>query len=236
VTGAWREEARIPAVTGDFDDRFGSALALRGQRLAVGAHLANGAWVFERNAGVWTRTHDLVPTGLDWGSRFGFSFAFAGRDLVVGAPYGSPAGSAFVFDLGPSATFTYCQAPPNMTGLPGRIGNVGSASLAANEFTLLARDLPPNAFGLFLCGTGRAQIPMATGFLCVSPLAPGIVRLSPIVHADGEGFVTHAMDFVNQPELGEILPGVPWYFQLWYRNTSPGGYDLTDGLCVTFEP
>lgn len=240
VTGVWRQETRIVAPSGEFDDRFGSALALSGARLAVGAHIAAGGtgagYVFERDAGLWPRRFDLAPTSLDGGSRLGLSVALSGRDLVVGAPYGSPAGSAFLFDVGPRATFTYCLAAPNVTGLPGLIGSSGSTSLAAADFVLHARNLPSDAFGLFLCGQERAQIAMATGTLCVSPFAPGIVRLGPVVQADATGFVSNPLDVEALLPFAVIAPGSTWHFQHWYRNAGPGGYDLTDGLGVTFEP
>lgn len=240
VTGTWQREARIEAVTGDFDDRFGSAVALRGGHLVVGAHIAHGgtggAYVFEREAGLWNERYELVPNGLDGGSRFGFSIAISGRDLVVGAPYGSPAGSAFVFDLAPEVTSTYCTSAPNSTGLPCLIGASGSVSVAANDLVLVARQAPPHANGLFLCGTTRAAIPMATGTLCVSPFAPGIVRLGPVTQANASGFASRALDLLALPAAAAIVPGSTWYFQFWYRNAGPGGYDLSDGLEATFAP
>ena len=38
------------------------------------------------------------------------------------------------------------------------------------------------------------------------------------------------------PPYATIVAGSTCYFQLWYRDVSPGGYNLTDGLGVTFEP
>lgn len=240
VNGVWLQEAKLTSVEGDIDDRFGSALALRGDQLVVGAHIAQGgtgaAYVFERHFGYWSYSWRLAPNGLDPASRFGLSVAASAQDVVVGAPYGTPAGSAFVFDVAPSPTFHYCSSVPNSSGLPCSLESSGSVSLANDDFVLLANGCPPLANGLFFCGSNHAQIPLANGFLCVSPFTPGIFRLPPAVQAGGNGSVARALEFGALPPGCVITPGSTWYFQLWFRDGGPGHTNMSDGLGVTFAP
>lgn len=240
VGGEWQQEAKVSSPEGSTDDRFGSALALRGVELVVGAHIAGGgtgaAYVYTRGEGLWSLKYALLPTTLDFGSRFGLSTAANGSDVVVGAPYGSPAGSAFVFELGPVLTFNYCRATEHGSGGPCLMGSSGSTSIAGNDLVLRASACPPNGPGLFLCGSTPAQIPMASGYLCISPFHPGIFRLGPVDRADLEGDVSRPLQLDALPAGCSILAGSTWYFQRWFRDTGPGGYNLSDGLGVHFVP
>lgn len=89
----WVQEAYLKASNSDTNDRFGTALALDGDTLVVGApddegmHTETGsAYVFVRSAGVWTEQARL--NAAIWRDRddFGTSVAIDGDVLVVGAP------------------------------------------------------------------------------------------------------------------------------------------------------
>lgn len=71
---------------------FGSALALDGGTLVVGA---SGS-VFQVDLATGRQGREYVPVGLDFWSSFGSSLAVLGDRLVVGGPYAS---LAFVFDV-----------------------------------------------------------------------------------------------------------------------------------------
>jgi hypothetical protein len=88
---------------------FGTALAMDGDTLAVGApnpHYPSSSpgavWVYVRSGGTLVLEQVLTPsTGL-LGDQFGRSVALVGDRLVVGAPYdddqGAQSGTAFVFE------------------------------------------------------------------------------------------------------------------------------------------
>ncbi len=100
----WSEEAQLadPADAGP-GSLFGSALALSGDTLAVGAG-AQGApvssvYIYVRSQGTWSLQAHLQPPQAA-GRGFGSSLALAGDLLVAGVPGpadGSVPGAAFVF-------------------------------------------------------------------------------------------------------------------------------------------
>src|ERR1700688_503300 len=95
--GAWSQQARIadPALS-DPSSVFGSALALSGDTLAIGAGAeaspSSSVYVYVRAAGVWSLQAHLQPARAA-GLGFGTALALAGDALAVGAP-GSIAGTA----------------------------------------------------------------------------------------------------------------------------------------------
>jgi hypothetical protein len=103
---AWASAGSI-VVSDVTDELFGTALALEGNRLVVGSpgddrDATNGGvvHVFERSAGVWTRTAVLAPPSALGGERFGTALALDGDRLAVGAPSegGSATGAVHVFE------------------------------------------------------------------------------------------------------------------------------------------
>ena len=93
------EAAKLTAPDGSMDGKFGHSVAVSGDAIAVGAHLADGddneedfgaAYVFTKPGGGWADTFDSVelmaPDGAK-GREFGWSIGLSGDMLVVGAPY-----------------------------------------------------------------------------------------------------------------------------------------------------
>lgn len=136
--GVWSQQAYIkPAAVGasQVGDGFGTSVALSGDTLAVGADgedsstlgidttptetaaLAGAAYVFTRNAGVWSQLAYLKPTAAGTsqaGDQFGFSMAVSGDTVIVGAYLedssttginttpsegAADSGAAFIFEL-----------------------------------------------------------------------------------------------------------------------------------------
>jgi hypothetical protein len=103
--GAWAQQARIadPALAGP-SSVFGSALALSGDTLAIGAGAesapSSSVYVYVRSAGAWSLQAHLQPARAAT-LGFGTALALAGDTLVVGAPgsaaAGSPPGAAHVY-------------------------------------------------------------------------------------------------------------------------------------------
>jgi hypothetical protein len=130
---------------------------------------------------------------------------------------------------------SYCTSAPNSAGTAAIMGFLGSASIAANTARLQVSGAPSGHPGLFFCGMAPAQIPFADGTLCVSPLAPGLLRLMPPLNVGPGGAAERLLDF---GALTQIDPGETWYFQFWFRDHPPGGSgsNLSDGMAVTFQP
>ncbi len=118
IGGVWTETQKLTASNGDFADTFGSAVAIDGDRLVIGARGDNddlhedsgAAYVFERTAGVWTETAILTPAAPQPETYFGEVVAIEATTIVVGAERfdhsgANDAGAAFVFEL-QGATWT----------------------------------------------------------------------------------------------------------------------------------
>ena len=102
--GSWTQEAYLKAEHPDVDDWFGSAVAVSGSTIAVGAWRddsnavgvngddaddsledAGAVHVFTRRSGVWTRQAYLKPLFPGFRYYFGISLALDGDTLVAGS-------------------------------------------------------------------------------------------------------------------------------------------------------
>lgn len=88
----WTPAAILRAPAAGSNDLFGSALALDGETLAVGAHLADGAhenggavYIYRRRDGAWSEPARVEPAAGGAEHRFGRSVALANDTLVAGA-------------------------------------------------------------------------------------------------------------------------------------------------------
>lgn len=108
--GGWVQTARISASDAESQDRFGTAVAIDGDRVLVGVHLkdeipfdSGAAYLFEKNAvsGSWVETTKLVPSDGFPNQFFGFSVALSGDTALIGAyfdtDFGWQSGGAYVF-------------------------------------------------------------------------------------------------------------------------------------------
>jgi len=131
----------------------------------------------------------------------------------------------------------YCSAGANTVGSGASISGGGCPSVSGNDFSLRCTGLPANQYGLFFYGNHRSNTPFGQGTLCVGG-SSGIFRLKPPVQSSGTGRVERALELTTPPAdagAGQILVGSTWFFQFWYRD--PGlGFNLSNGLAVTFEP
>lgn len=109
-SGAWVQRARLTASDALEEDAFGTAVALDGRTLVVGADGkdfgplpdAGAAYVFTTSGGEWTQRTKLMPLDPSPGMNFGTAVAIDGDRIVVGATESNPAGvrgtgSAYVF-------------------------------------------------------------------------------------------------------------------------------------------
>ncbi|GJM05950.1 MAG: hypothetical protein DHS20C09_19460 [marine bacterium B5-7] len=112
--GIWSQQAYLKASNPDSGDFFGSSVAISGNKVVVGAQLessdatgvngdesnnnstsAGAAYVFSRNAGMWSQEAYLKASNTDAGDGFGIDVAISGTSIVVGA-YGEQSGSTGV--------------------------------------------------------------------------------------------------------------------------------------------
>jgi hypothetical protein len=108
--GVWTQQQKLSASDGAADDRFGYAVALSDDKLAVGSpydtvgfnYQQGSVYAFARNGAVWTERQKLSAEDGMGEDRFGSAVALGGETLVVGAPNdvtgsGVELGSASVF-------------------------------------------------------------------------------------------------------------------------------------------
>jgi len=118
--GTWSREQTLTPSAASADAEFGTAVAVAGDELIVGApydatdpdHVGS-VFVYRRVGGVWTEQIKvnnpaaplLDPGGSLLPSRFGWSLAMSGASFIVGAPEelpydgGEPTGAAYVYTL-----------------------------------------------------------------------------------------------------------------------------------------
>jgi nucleoside-specific outer membrane channel protein Tsx len=102
TTSGWKQTAELKGSDTVAGDSFGSAVAVSGTRVAVGAYgqgnSAGKAYVFTKTAGVWRETAELKGSDTTVGDYFGISAAISGTTVVVGAyDHANLAGRAYVF-------------------------------------------------------------------------------------------------------------------------------------------
>lgn len=141
---------------------------------------------------------------------------------------------------GGSIGSNYCQGVPNSTGSPGLLRGLGSTSLAVNDVTLVATNLPANQFSLFVTSRTAAFVPNpggSDGNLCI---AGAIGRFtSQLAPTDPSGRITLGVDVTAIPGPSALVAaqaGETWRFQAWHRDVTAAGSNLSTALAITFEP
>lgn len=143
--GAWVETATLSSRSPVAWDRFGVAVAVSGDRIAVGANFddeagtdVGAAHVFDLKAdGSWIEAAQLLPSLPVSGSEFGAALALHGDLLVIGArfdPSGPGTGLVFVFERLSSGAWV--ETAVLTPGHP-QSGDLFGESLALDGDTLL---------------------------------------------------------------------------------------------------
>lgn len=109
----WQEDTLLEASDWGYQQRFGSSVALEGDRAVVGAWPANwvnangpgSVYIIEYDGTNWVETTKLQPSDSSVNDRFGTAVALSGNRLFVGnmpvAPgstWGTAEGSVYVFE------------------------------------------------------------------------------------------------------------------------------------------
>ena len=89
--GEWTLQSKLTAGDGAADDRFGYAVALRGDLLVASAPYhdrEHGAvYAFRRTGSYWTQDPRITGRKSDDGDRFGWALDLSGATLAVSSPY-----------------------------------------------------------------------------------------------------------------------------------------------------
>ncbi|MCD4650466.1 MAG: T9SS type A sorting domain-containing protein [Candidatus Cloacimonetes bacterium] len=104
----WTEQAKLTASDAAAADRFGKAVSISGDYVAVGAYFdddngndSGSVYVFNRSGTSWTEQAKLTASDGALDDYFGFSVSLTDNDIVVGAyqddDNGTNSGSAYVF-------------------------------------------------------------------------------------------------------------------------------------------
>jgi MYXO-CTERM domain-containing protein len=97
----WSQVAKLKASDAAANDRFGSAVAVQGDTIVVGAlgnYDAGGgaAYVFVKNGSSWVQQTILTSSDLN-ANWFGAALSLSGNSLLVGAPATQNIGAGYVF-------------------------------------------------------------------------------------------------------------------------------------------
>ncbi|MBL4844016.1 MAG: hypothetical protein JKY65_00700, partial [Planctomycetes bacterium] len=168
-------------------DLFGHSVFLSGDRLVVGAPYgafnglrAGTAYIFERDAGVWSEVERMVasdpndalhPSGAQLGKSV--SLDSENNRILIGAPHAwieeeqRCAGKAYFYDLNQGTVA--CGGFTNSLAQETRLTVTGNRTAANANVALSVYDAPPGKFGIFVAGPGGTQTPFgsAGASLCV---------------------------------------------------------------------
>jgi hypothetical protein len=167
----------------------------------------------------------------------------SGGVLVLDTAFGVPCTYTAAFTptgIGSS----YCgPAVVNSTGNSGTISGMGSTVVANNNVTLVADNLPNNAFGYFLTSRTQGLVPQPGGSLGVLCLGGSIGRYTgpgQIQNSGSMGSFDLLLDLTQTPTptgLVAVAAGETWNFQAWHRDAVGGAAvsNFTNGLQVALN-
>lgn len=194
--------------------------------------------------GSWVQVVRLVSDGV---TQTGFSLVIAslpanayhdGAQIRIVAEVDSPSQTWYVddftvTDVSCGVVTTVCAGSPTSVTSGASLSTFGTTSIAANNFGLFTQGVPPGQFGLGIYGDAQDFVPLGDGLLCIGGTT--IYRLG-LAQADLFGIAALPVDFNNLPIGGTITPGETVFWQFWFRDTTPAGFNLTDAISVIFCP
>jgi len=140
---------------------------------------------------------------------------------------------------------SYCgPANSNTSGGPATLRSSGSATVASNNLTLIAANIPQNQFGFFLTSMTQGFVMNpggSQGNLCLSGTIGRYVGPGQIRNAGAGGSFSLPLNLALTPAgsmFVSIAAGETWNFQAWFRDIGPSGSpesNFTDGLEVLFQ-
>jgi hypothetical protein len=250
-SGGWGETQKLVASGGADGDRFGWAVAVHANAIAVGAYQRGPGtvYLFEL-AGAWSETTSLGDSNGVNGDELGESVALDGARIIAGAVEGTGvvagAGNAVVFSTGAEcgAAQTYCNPGD------GSPNNTSTISISAFDLspgtTVDMANGPAGQFGYLLLGNNNGvvnQPPGSEANLCVlfgscfGRYAGDITQVSGggTLSTDISNSASAGSGFAIPTCGGSIMSGQTWYFQYWHRQGSGLPSRFSEALAVTFQ-
>lgn len=148
TAAVWSQQQTLTASDRYFTDRFGNSIDIEGDKIVVGASLANigavldqgAAYVFSRTAGVWTEQKKLFAPDGETSDQFGHSVAISGQDVIAGALFESSTGAANSFGAAYVFSDAFATSPAgcawtNDVLYPINIRNQGAAVQGTSIFS-----------------------------------------------------------------------------------------------------
>lgn len=144
----------------------------------------------------------------------------------------------------PEVGEAYCDVTANSLGLEASMLAFGSEIALDNEVTLLATDMPPTVFAVFMVGRERnfvSPFGNSEGALCVQTSLAQFRGPGEVMPASASGSACLHLDLNAIPTpLGSTAasPGDTFTFQCWYRDQSATGSpttNTTNAVEITFE-
>lgn len=147
--GGWSFRQKLQASDGQLSDSFGSALALHGNQLLVGAHLEDSqgsetgaVYLFEEQGGTWIEKQKVQAFDAEAGASFGISVALESGNAVVGAIRTEDSGGAYLLRVAPTVLSVSSDGVPAFNPQTGLyelgivIRNESTGVVPAMEVTL----------------------------------------------------------------------------------------------------
>ncbi len=222
------------------------------------ASAAGAAYGFARSGSSWSQEFYLKASNASEDDLFGHAVGAAAGTIVVGA-FGEDSsatgvngdqandsalssGAIYCFLRDEGVGTPYCMAAVNSSGSAGLLEGNGSVSVAANDLTLVATNIPVDSFGLFLTSTVQGFVSNpggSDGNLCLGGSIGRYVGPNQVKQAGETGSISLLIDLTSTPQptgTVSISPGETWNFQGWYRDVNMTGptSNLTNGLEVSF--
>ena len=159
---------------------------------------------------------------------------------------GPPVGlaDAWIARFDPGLVFhRFCTAAViNSTGSPGRMHATGNNQVGQNDLTLVARQLPLGAFGIFLASQTQGFAPWAggsQGHLCLAGSIGRFALPGQILSAGTTGSFSLVVDLTAIPSSSAfvaVVGGERWHFQTWHRDANPMvTSNFTEAVSITFH-
>ena len=262
----WAFEARLVASDGVPGDRFGNAVALQGERLAVGAEGRDGsggpfgasnagaAYLFERKGGVWTEVDLLTSPNGKASDQYGDAIRFDGARLAIAIPghdelttQGEGAVETLIFLEEPPVGSSYCTAGTSSAGCEVSLLLTGTPSSTLDSNFHLLAPRAETTTGLFYFGTnGRQATPWGNGssLQCVVPPVQRLPQLAqPFGASTCKGLFymdlnTHWCPTCPRASLNPGA-GAVTQLQFWYRDpnsTSNLSSSLSNAVECVVQP
>lgn len=134
VAGTWNLQATLSASGGQIGDRFGTAVALAGDTLLVGAdgddQGRGTAYAFNRSGSVWALPTQLLAGDGAAGDGFGAAVALDAGHALIGAPQEGESGPGAVFARG--AAYLFERITPTAWAQPVKL--LANTPMAGDAF------------------------------------------------------------------------------------------------------